>query len=270
MSTLREYQLGFARAVLDASFAADFGAQVRARGLSGARRIQVYRNNRAAGLRDALAALYPVIRRLVGDAFFAQVVSRYVKTYPSESGDIHRYGGAFSVLLAGTPGVSDHPYLPDVARLEWLYHSVFHRNRVPALDLAEIASLPDSVYDRLQFRLQPAAQLYASRYPVLQIWQANQEDANGEQTIRLDAGETLLLVRRDTAGVVFQPLTPGEYVLLEQLAAAATLTDAFERAREVEPQFDLGTALAQHVLHATLTGVCITGDESPVSPHHGG
>ena len=270
MSTLRECQLGFARAVDDAPFAAEFGVQVRARGLGGARRIQVYRNNLSAGLMDALTAVYPVTRRLVGAAFFTQVASRYLKAHPSESGDIHRYGGAFGELLAGVPGVSDHPYLPDVSRLEWLYHSVFHRSRVPALDLAELAALPDSVYDCLQFCLQPAAQLYASRYPVLQIWQANQDDRNGEQTIRLDAGETRLLVRRDTAGVVFEPLTPGEYVLLEQLAASAMLSDAFECARDIEPRFDLGAALRRHVLHATLTGVFITGTVSPVSPHHGG
>jgi hypothetical protein len=140
----------------------------------------------------------------------------------------------------------------------------------PTLDVAELAQRPVETYDRLRFHFQPAAQLYTSRYPVLRIWQANQDDSGADQTIELDAGATRLLVRRDVEGVVFQPLTPGEYVLLEQLAAGAALGDAFECARSTEPRLDLPAVLRRHVLHATLTGVSTAGDRSTASPHHGG
>jgi hypothetical protein len=270
MSALREVQQGFARALLDAPFAEVFGESIRAHGLTGPRRIQVYRNNLMAVRTVALAAVYPVIHALVGEDWFAHAAGRFARTTASDSGDIHHYGAGFGAFLETLPGAGELPYLGDVARLEWLYHSVFHRRRAPVLDIAAFASVPASRYDRLCFRLQTAAQLFASPYPVLQIWQANREGGDPGRTIRLDDGATRVLVRRDSEGVVFEPLGEGEYALLEGFAAGATLTEAYERTRRVEPDFDLGAALIRHVRNANLTGAYLTGDASPDSTPTGG
>jgi len=270
MFALREVQQGFARALMDAPFAEVFGESIRARGLTGPRRIQIYRHNLMAVRTEALAAVYPVILALVGEDWFVQAAGCYARTYNSNSGDIHHYGNGFGEFLETLPGAGALPYLGDVARLEWLYHSVFHDRQSPALDIAALASLPVSHYDRLCFRLQSAARLFASPYPVLQIWLANREGGDPGQTIRLDAGATRLLVRRDHDGVLIGPLGEGDYALLDRLAAGDTLTEAYEHARAAEPDFDLGVALMRHVRNETLTGVYFTGNEINHSTDNGG
>jgi hypothetical protein len=252
VQTLREVQLGFAAAVLDAGCAEDFAPCVHARGLAGERRIQVYRNNLMASLCGALSDVHPVLRRLVGEDCFAQLAREYVRNVPSTSGDIHRYGHAFADFVAGLADLAPYPYLADVARLEWAYHEVFHSEIASGLELEALRTVAVADYPRLRFCLQPAARLLASPWPVLRMWQVNQPGWNGDQTVGLDAGGVHLLVMREAAGVALQSLSAGEYRLLESLARGTDLAEAYVRAAQGDPGFDLGAALRRQVAQAVL------------------
>jgi len=59
-------------------------------------RARLYRDNALATLSGALAATYPVVRRLVGDAFFGEAARRHALAVPSRSGDLNAYGGTFA------------------------------------------------------------------------------------------------------------------------------------------------------------------------------
>ena len=50
------------------------------------RRLAVYRANIAANAVGALAAIYPIVRKLVGDEFFAGLAHAYCAAHPSASG----------------------------------------------------------------------------------------------------------------------------------------------------------------------------------------
>ena len=62
MLMLRELQLDFAAQVYDDE-ARGMDTRLRANGLTGARRLQVYRNNHLSSLTEALRAVYPVLFR---------------------------------------------------------------------------------------------------------------------------------------------------------------------------------------------------------------
>jgi hypothetical protein len=111
MTSLREIQLGFAAAIRDPEATGGFAPQVYAGGLAPSRRLQLYRNNHFATLIEALAAVYPVVLRLVGEPFFRQTARGYVASHPSRCGDIHGYGDNFGDFLDGLPQAADYPYL---------------------------------------------------------------------------------------------------------------------------------------------------------------
>ena len=80
----------------------------------------------------------------------------------------------------------------------------------------------------------------------------NQPGYNGDQTVQLDAGgDALLVIRRDSA-VELEPLSPGELVLLQDLAGGKSLGEAHVHALEAEPALDLSEFLQRHVLGGTL------------------
>lgn len=254
MTSLREIQAGFAAAIRDPHAAVRFAQQVCAGDLAPPRRLQLYHNNHYTTLIEALAAVYPVVLRLVGELFFRQTARQYAGSHASRFGDIHAYGEGFGDFLDQLHQAVEYPYLGDVARLEWAYHAVFHSERRPALDLEGLQSLDPGEHPRLHFDFQPAARLLESRYPVLRIWQANQDGWAGDECIRLDAGDDRLLIMREAIEVVFLPLGPGEQRFLAGLVEGETLADALVAAQDLEPGIDPGATLSRHVALGTLVG----------------
>lgn len=250
MPTLRDLQRDFVVAVFDEGNERVTG-EIRDGRFGAARLVQIYRNNVFLSLTGALAAVYPVVQRLVGEGFFNYLADSFIRAHRPRSGNLHDFGGALAEFLAGFPACAEYPYLADVARLEWAYHQVFHA-AAPPFDLAALSAVPPERYGALCFNLSPAARLIDSGYPLLAIWRANQPGAD-ETTVDLDAGDERLLVFRRALEVEFKLLAPGEYALLDALHNGATLAQASERGFEIAADFDLAHCLQQHVALGTLT-----------------
>jgi hypothetical protein len=254
MPALRELQISFAAALTNREAAMRFATGVRAQGIAAERRLQVYRNNLFASLTEVLASVYPVTHRLVGAAYFEQAARAYIANYPSPSGDVHRYGGHFAAHLGRSPGSETLGYLPDVARLEWSYHRAFHAEQHPALNAEGLRAVQPQDYPRLRLMLQTSARLLESGYPVLRIWQVNQPDWTGDETVNVAEGRTRLLILRQGVEVAFIPLGIGEHLWLQGLAHGLTLLEAQQRATAREPAFDLGAALQRLLAQGAFSG----------------
>lgn len=227
MPSLRETQLDFAHRV--------FGT-----GGAVSPREQIYRNNVFISLTGALADVYPAVKRLVGEPFFNQLARRYLRVHPSRSGNLHDFGGRLAELLRGLTEISNLPYLPDVAALEWALHEVFHAGDATASEsnrLCEYSQVP----------VHPAVRLVASRYPVLTIWQANQAEDPG--LVDLDAGGDWLIVFRQELERQILRASAGELALLGALQSGMPLGKACEAAIAAEPGIDLGAAMGRFVTH---------------------
>lgn len=252
MRALRELQRDFAAALLTRD-AGGFSARVRVDRLPAAARFQVYRNNVFISLTVALADVYPVVQRLVGEPFFNQLARRFIRAHPSRSGNLHDFGRELASFLGRLPEASALAYLVDVAALEWAYHEVFHAANAGGLDVTRLGEVPEDGLDRLRFSLHPATRLVASRYPILAIWEANQREADADTEIDLDTGADHLLVARRELDRLIVRLTPGELALLAELAAGRPLGAACKAAAAAEPGIDLGAAMGRFVADRTLT-----------------
>ena len=256
MPSLHELQQRFVREVFreDGDGAS---ALIRPNGLPGPRRLQVYRNNMFTSLSAALRAVYPVVERLVGEQFFPYAASEYIRHHPSASGDLHDFGADFASFLNTFEPTAQLIYLPDVAALEWAYHRVFHAAGHSPLDLARLQQVPEQRYGEIKFKPHPASWLLASVYPVLHIWQVNQDDYKGEQTVDLAAGGHKLLVIRRDLDIEIHQLEEGEYALLQALADDHDFASACSQALAVQPDYDVAAGFRQHVVHGTLVDFTI-------------
>jgi len=241
MPTLRETQQAFAAALL--------GREPH----PFHERLRVYRNNFILSLAQALADVFPVLERLVGPEYFGQLARRYVREHPSRSGNLHDFGREMAAFLTRLPEAEALPYLADVAALEWAWHECFHAAEAPALDVTRLAALSPAALESVRLRLHPAVRLVASRYPILAIWEANQDGAPPERSIALDAGADWLLVARRGLARTLERLEPGEYALLAALGAGATLAEACGAAAAAAPQPDVGGALSRFVAARVIT-----------------
>ena len=110
-------------------------------GAGGAPRMAIYRGNAFGNWHGALAGAYPVVRRIVGEAFFEAMARDYARACPSASGDLNEYGSRLAQFVERHDGTRDLPYLPDVARLEWLVHRAFFAADPARFDLSRYAGL---------------------------------------------------------------------------------------------------------------------------------
>ena len=251
MPSLRDLQLRFAATL---SGSASAGSNITLND----ERLAAYRANARANYRNALAATYPVVKRLTGAPFFNTAVDEFVAAHPPVSGDLNVYGEHLAGFLQRYTPAATLPYLPDVARLEWAIDEANRAADVPRVPDAVLAALAMVAPERLpnaRLVLNVSCRLVASAFPIMQIWRVNQPDRSGAERVDLDEGGILLLVRRDLDGVVLQSLSAGEHAFLSVLAQRSTFGAAIDAALSAESSFDLGAVLQAHIAAGTIAAV---------------
>lgn len=210
MSALADLQRQFL-AALAGDETADVLALIDDRHVDAVQRFAIYRNNWRSNLRNALCAAYPVVERLVGAEFFGWLADNYVDQQPSRSGNLDDYGFEFPEFIRQFPAVAELPYLADVARLEWLADAVMAAPDIAIdVDVDALTELP------------PHIRLMQSHYPVHRIWQVNQPDWQGDESVSLEEGAVNLLIQRRTIlaealcyELVIQPLNDEQFSVLQ-------------------------------------------------------
>lgn len=261
MPALRELQTDFAAAIF--SGVIDENALLaRCAGNPGqaAQGIAAYRRSVLANLAGAVRATYPVVENIVGSDFLAAISRRYAQATPSTSGDLNAYGGQFADFLAADPACAALPYLPDIARLEWLVQHVYGAADAPAQDLSQLAATSPDNWGELRFSLDPAHALLASPWPVVRIWEINQAGYAGAFTVDFAQSE-YALIHRQPQGIAVTTVDPGQYALLLALASGRPLADAVEAALSATAAFDLAATLQGFIASALLRGTIARNGE---------
>jgi hypothetical protein len=240
MQTLLDVQDEFADALLSAATPVPSGlkgASVR----RADRRFAVYRNNVAVSLIDALGARFPVVKRLVGDEFFSAMAHEFVLREPPLSPLLIHYGETFPAFIEAFDAAEPLPYLADVARLEYARGRAYHSADVEPLPRAAFAALPAGGIGAARVTLHPSVGIIASRFPVLSIWEVNQD-----QAVRAVPhwGDEAVVVARPFLEVETQLLLPGSDVFLLALQKGATIGEAAERAAATTSEFNASDGLA--------------------------
>ncbi|QYF94099.1 DUF692 family protein [Massilia sp. PAMC28688] len=201
-------------------------------------RLGLYRGNLTASWDKALSAAFPVVRALMGEEFFTALARAYGRAHPSAHPDLNQFGHTFADFLASFEHVADYPYLPDMARLEWLLHRAHYAADAPALGMAALAALTPEQIESTGLPLHPACALFASRWAVVPLWQAHQPGSGFDFPEQLEVASHAAVVRpRWNSAVV--PVGASTHAALAQLAQHATLGEALDAAFDLDEQFDV-------------------------------
>ena len=202
------------------------------------RRFNVYRNNVATSLMDALATGFPVIAKLLGDANFKNLARDYQWQNPPKSPLMMKYGERFADFLQTHPALVKIPYLGDVARLEYALRLSYH-----AADSAdfEASRLQTDQLPNTTFTLAPSVQLVSSAYPILGIWRMNTHEGAAKPKAK---SETVAIFR---PGFDPQPeeITPADAAMLSSLQNGEVLETALSKAQRIDPDHDFARILGR-------------------------
>ncbi|HSN22454.1 MAG TPA: DNA-binding domain-containing protein [Usitatibacter sp.] len=259
MNGLARLQRAFAVA-LEEGRDADAALAVRGAGVAPEARVAFYRESLRIQRHDALAATYPVVRRLVGEAFFRAAAGRYAAAHPSRSGDLNLYGDAFAEFLAGDAPARALPYLPDVARLEWAIHESARAADAGPLDGAALAAVPAERQPAVRLALHPSVRLVASGHPIAAIRAANLPPRDG--TMRGHWHPERVFVHREASAVRVRVVDAAEWALVEALRGGATLEEAVQAMGEEAARSRLADTLARLAAEGAIAGFSVAADRA--------
>ncbi len=255
MSPITTAQSAFAASLLDGARAAPEGL-VDPQGQPAGKRFDVYRNNVAVGLTEALETAFPVVRKLVGDTFFKAMAGVFLREHPPKSPILMLYGDEMPAFVDLFEPSSHLGYLPDIARLELALRQSYHAPDSTAIDPAALQALPVEDLMRMRLRLAPALRVLRSSWPIHAIWRANTIKGAPVPEMR---PEDVLITRPDLDAQLAR-LPCGGAVLLQHLMAGNSFGHALAAAGNGAPDPDLAILFGQLIAGAGIVDIL---DEEP-------
>ncbi|MEL6958328.1 MAG: DNA-binding domain-containing protein [Pseudomonadota bacterium] len=215
-------------------------------GAQATKRFDVYRNNVAVSLTEALETAFPVIRKLVGDDFFRAMSGVYLRAHPPTSPLMMFYGEEMPAFLEGFGPAQSLPYLPDMARLELALRHSYHAEDSTPVAADALGQIAPDALPNVTFAFAPSLRLVPSRFPLYSIWWANTHGGRNTQN-----PEPTLVTRPDLDPAV-DALAPAGSAVLAALMAGEPLGDAL---RHGGAGFDLGPLLGLLLSRNAITSL---------------
>jgi hypothetical protein len=245
IEALAELQHSFAAAVLGRTSELPIRAATAARAESG---LTVHRNNVMSGLIKVLAARFPAVRRLLGEDCFLESARRFIATEPPRSPLLLHYGDGFPEFLRS---IGHDSCIADIADLEVARGMAYHAADAASLPPQAFAAIPTERLAGLRLTFHPSVSLLQSRFPIVSLWQANQEAGGaGLPRWRPEAA----LIARPMLEVEVWNLPPGGFAFLTALRRDATMAEAADAAMDAAPDFDLAVNLSVLIQAGIVTG----------------
>lgn len=226
----------------------------------------VYRNTALRACVDALAANYPAVLRLVGDAWFRAVAADYARAHPPHDERLLLYGEQFPGFVHAAAAAHDLPYLGEVAQLDRCWTEAHVAADAPVLHaqaLAAILEKAPNALARLVLVPHPAARWrWCAHAPAFTIWSRDRAPQAFDETPHWQAEGALLT--RPGGAVQWQAASFAACTLLDRCADGVALPEALRAAQvaakvaaqvdaqvaaqaadpATEPAADLGAVLA--------------------------
>ncbi|MCV6584053.1 MAG: DNA-binding domain-containing protein [Marinibacterium sp.] len=203
------------------------------------RRFNVYRNNVAVSLTEAMRTGFPVITRLLGQQNMDGLSGLFLRAHPPASPLMMHYGAEFPAFLEGMEQLSHLPYLADVARLELALRRSYHAADAAPLAPEALGAADPEALMQSGLTLVPAAILLRSPWPVHAIWRFNTEPGAPKPT----SGAQDVLITRPEFDPIPVLLPPGGADWIAALMDGHSIGDAHTRAQDAAADFDLATTL---------------------------
>lgn len=261
MPALRDLQLQFLR-MINGETPEELMDAVCADGIGPSDRLSVFRDNSASTHTDALAAAFPVVRRLVDPRFFAFAVHEFLLEGLPRHPCLSEFGAEFPDFLARFGPARALEYLPDVARLEWAIHRVSLETEAQPIPLAALAAVHEDPA-ALRLKLNPGVRYLSSSYPVDTIWAMNLPEEQPAGFV-LEAREVYLEVRRRSREPVRRRSVP-DWIFRSAIARGSTLGEAVEAALRADLDFELRYAIAAIFADELIVGIEQIGAIEPRS-----
>jgi hypothetical protein len=240
-------QAAFKTAMLDPAAPVPDGI-INPDGAPATKRFDVYRNNVAVSLSDALEAAFPVVRKLVGDQFFRAMSGVYLRKHPPQTPLMMFYGEAMPQFLRRFEPAKSIGYLPDIATLELALRHAYHAADATPVDASALTAIAPDALMGVRLRIAPATQTVISDFPIHAIYRANTVPDAPKPVMQAEA----VLITRAGFDPELHPTNAAAATCIAALRDGQTLGKAMATADDT---LDLGAVLGLLLAQGAVTEI---------------
>lgn len=220
----------------------DFMSELVAIGtLSVEKQFSIYQSNINGAHQKVLGQVYPACLKILGEDYFNQLCFVYRCKYPSTQPDLNVYGQYFSSflekLIITTKELSDFEYLSELADLEWHWHISYFADNDPLFDFEKLAMIGAENHEKLSFTLSFSLSLHATKYPLIELWNANAYELMDNQEFSKPNAECYFCIFRKNFKPVIEILSEKQHACLSSISNKASLLALTELGLQNELMF---------------------------------
>jgi hypothetical protein len=186
---------------------------------------------------DRLTTHFPVTRRVAGDESFDAMARRFIATERSRPATRFSNWEAFPSFLRSQGRAASIEYVADIAELEMARAKARNAADAQPIGAHAVPWLRAERLSRLRLVLHPSIFLVASRFPIVTIWETNQNEHENGRVVRWSA--ECALVARPFLEVEVRRLPPGGHAFISALSQGRTIAAALDAATAADPKFDI-------------------------------
>lgn len=217
--------------------------------------LAVYRNTVAKARADALAALCPTVRALVGEDWFRDAALIHARACPPVGPVLDEYGADFPAWLESFPPAKDLPYLAPVARLDLAWSAAHRAVDAPVLAAADFATVSPTALLGFRAVLHPSARVFWFDWTVPSIWLGSRPGASAGEGLSWEPVAEGLVIHRPGMVVRQRLISVQEQALLKACREGRTLGSAAVDLLRIDPRANPASVLAGLVAEGVFTSL---------------
>ena len=193
--------------------------------------LSIYSYAYHARLNEVLENDFPAILVAIGDKYFEQLASEYIKAHPSKYFSLRDFGAVFPNFIAGSiqQGTTwkEMPWLYELAVFEWSLGQAFDAADDNILTIHDMGTVAPEAWPTLKFKLHSSVQHLNFEWNIVEMWQALTADTPIEVSAVKDASSPWL-VWRENLSTHFRSMEKDEQIAFDTLAQGGDFTDICE------------------------------------------
>lgn len=242
---LAKLQNGFKNMMLDPESIKndkDFQSEFLEGDISLENRFSIYQNNIILTLIGVIRDTFPILSKLVGDEFLTLMAKEFIKTNHPKTGNLNEYGAEFPSFIGEFELAKSMPYLPDIARFEWLKNESYYAKDDIPLAPEKLQTLSEDQLSNLIMQPRHAVKIATSPWPILAIRDFCETDNPNEQ-LSLNQGGINILIHRPYLNVLVTEISDELYKFIDGMQKNMPLQKINETILTASPNFNLGETL---------------------------
>jgi hypothetical protein len=184
-------------------------------GISREARLHIYKNAYQMRLKETIDNDHKILGMYLGDDLFDQMVSGYIKAYPSNNTSLRYFADSLPQFLANQIPFKNHPLISELAYFERLLMVAFDAKDTERFTRDNLLTIPHDQWPDLVFRFHPSVQIASFNFNTVESWQALKQEQAPEPSKKMV--NIWLLWRNNERLTQFRSISQQEHSLINMM-----------------------------------------------------